>query len=364
MNELSLSIIKVAVTGTSSFLLAFLLTPALLRFLYAKRLWRKKVREQALGGGTLPTFQKFHAVGETNIPRFGGMLVWFVPPAMALLLFLFSQTGWVLEKLNFLSRGQTWLPLATLLAASAVGFADDLLQVTGPPTRTFLRKIWEAGGKHIAGGLSLRYRFLLVAIIGLSGGWWFYGKLGLDSLHIPGNGDLFIGIWMIPFFLLIMLATYSGGVIDGLDGLAGGTFASIFTAFGVIAFARGQIDLAAFCIAIVGALLAFLWYNIPPARFYMGETGMMGLTAALTVVAFLTDSVLVLPIIGFLLVLESGSVITQLLSKKFLKKKLLIAAPIHHHLEALGWPQEQITMRFWLIGIVMAIVGVGIRLLG
>jgi phospho-N-acetylmuramoyl-pentapeptide-transferase len=161
-----------------------------------------------------------------------------------------------------------------------------------------------------------------------------------------------------------MLATYSGGVIDGLDGLAGGSFAAIFGAFAAIALFIGQVNLAAFCIAILGAILAFLWSNIPPAKFYMGETGMMALCAALTVVAFLTDSVLVLPIIGFLLVLESGSVILQLISKKLRGKKLFLAAPIHHHFEAKGWPHYKVTMRFWIIGVVMGIIGVGIRLLG
>jgi phospho-N-acetylmuramoyl-pentapeptide-transferase len=160
------------------------------------------------------------------------------------------------------------------------------------------------------------------------------------------------------------MATYSGGVIDGLDGLAGGSFASIFAAFAGIALFTGQINLAAFCAVILGALLAFLWFNIPPARFYMGEIGTMGLTAVLTVVAFMTNSVLVLPIIGFLLVIESGSVILQLLSKKFRHKKILLAAPIHHHFEAKGWPAYKVTMRFWVIGVVAAILGLGIRLLG
>jgi phospho-N-acetylmuramoyl-pentapeptide-transferase len=161
-----------------------------------------------------------------------------------------------------------------------------------------------------------------------------------------------------------MLATYSGGAIDGLDGLAGGAFTSIFAAFAGIALFNNQIDLAAFCSVILGAILAFLWFNIPPARFYMGETGMIGLCCALTVVAFLTDSVLVLPIIGFLLVIESASVIIQLICKKFLKRKFFRASPIHHHFEAMGWPSEKVTMRFWVIGIVMAIMGLAIRLLG
>jgi phospho-N-acetylmuramoyl-pentapeptide-transferase len=241
--------------------------------------------------------------------------------------------------------------LFALVAASLVGLVDDFLQI--------FRK-----GKYIGGGLALRYRLILVALIGLVGGWWFYYKLGFQTIHIPGNGDFFFGLWYIPLFVLVMLATYSGGVIDGLDGLAGGAFGIMFAAFGGIALFQNQIDLAAFSIAITGAILAFLWFNIPPARLYMGETGVLGLCCALTVVAFLTDSVLVLPIIGFLLVIEAGSVIIQLLSKKFRKKKFLLAAPIHHHFEAKGWPHYKITMRFWVIGIVMAIIGVAIRLLG
>ena len=358
-SETAINIIKIFTLGTISFVVALWLTPILTHFLYKHKLWRKEVRNKSLDGKEVPIFQKFHGKGEVQIPRFGGLLIWLVPLLLAILFFLLAKTDiWFFEKLNFLSRGQTWLPFFALIAASLVGLADDILQVLGK-------------GKHIAGGLTLHKRLFLVGSIGLIGAWWFFAKLnclsdipGVCSLHIPGAGDFNIGILYIPLFVIIMLATYSGGVIDGLDGLAGGVFASIFGAFAAIALFRGQIDLASFCIVIVGALLAFLWFNIPPARFYMGETGMMGLCVALTVVAFLTDSVLVLPIIGFLLVIESGSVILQLLSKKFRHKKLFLAAPIHHHFEAKGWPHYKITMRFWIIGAIMAIAGVAIRLLG
>jgi len=354
---LSINAIKLSVLGFAGFLFAFLLTPGLTYILYKYRLWRKTVRTQALGGGELPFFQKFHKKGEINTPRFGGMLIWITPPALALIFFALAQGGvWWFEKLNFLNRGQTWLPLATLVAASGVGFIDDLFNVIPLKAKAF---------RHFSGGLSLRYRFVLITIIGLIGAWWFFYKLGWDTLHVPGVGDLVIGFWYIPVFVIVMLATYSGGVIDGLDGLSGGTFASIFAAFAAISFSQGQIDLAAFSLVITGALLAFLWFNIPPARFYMGETGMMGLTATITVIAFLTDSVLVLPIIGFLLVVESASVIIQVLSKKLRNgKKVFLAAPIHHHFEAMGWPHYKVTMRFWLVGMVMAVVGVAIRLLG
>lgn len=353
MNEITINVIKIFVLGAVAFVIAFLFTPALTHFLHKYKLWKKEVRTKSIDGKEIPFFKKFHSKGETNIPRFGGLLIWITVLVLAFFFFFVSEITdiWWLDKLNFLNRGQTWLPLFALVVASLVGLTDDILQV-------FSR------GKYIGGGLRIRYRLILMALIGLIGAWWFYYKLGYSTIHIPGNGDFLIGVWYIPFFVLVMMATYSGGVIDGLDGLAGGTFAIIFAAFGGIALFNGQVDLAAFCIVVAGAIAAFLWFNIPPARFYMGETGMTGLCAALTVVAFLTDSVLVLPIIGFLLVIESGSLVLQLASKKFRGKKLFLASPIHHHFEAKGWPHYKITMRFWVVGAVMAIIGVAIRLLG
>jgi len=353
MSEITINVIKIFTLGALGFVVAFLMSPFLINFLYKHKLWKKEVRSKAIDGGGLPIFQKFHSEGETNIPRFGGILIWLTVLVLILFFFFLSRFTdiWWLKKLNFLSRNQTWLPLFTLISASLLGFTDDFLQVLGK-------------GKYIGGGVSLKKRLLLVALIGLIGAWWFYFKLDWNSIHIPGNGDIFIGIWYIPIFVIVMLAVYSGGVIDGLDGLAGGSFASIFAAFSGIALFLGQNDIAAFCAVILGALLAFLWFNIPPARFYMGETGIMGLCATLTVIAFLTDSVLVLPIIGFLLVIESGSVIIQLLSKKFRKKKIFLASPLHLHFEGRGWPHYKVTMRFWIIGAVMAIIGIAIRLLG
>ena len=348
----TIDVIKVFTLGAISFILAFWLAPILTHYLYKHKLWRKEVRTKSIDDEDLVYFKKFHSERETHVPRFGGLLIWINVLFLAVIFFLLSYTGvWWLEKLNFLSRGQTWLPLFALVSASLVGLLDDTLQIFGR-------------GKYVGGGLKVSHRILMVALIGLIGGWWFYSKLGLSTVHVPGNGDIFLGLWYIPFFIVVMLATYSGGVIDGVDGLAGGAFGTMFASFGIIAIFQGQVDLASFCFAITGAILAFLWFNIPPARFYMGETGVLGLCCALTVVAFLTDSVLVLPVIGFLLVVESGSVILQLLSKKIRKKKLFLASPIHHHFEAKGWPGYKITMRFWVVGIVMAIIGIAIRLLG
>jgi phospho-N-acetylmuramoyl-pentapeptide-transferase len=350
--QTTFSIIKVLSLGAVSFIVAVLFTPFLTNFLYKNKLWKKSSRTTSIDGKEMPVFKKFHSEEEIKVPRFGGLLIWTIPPILAIAFFILSELdGTIMDKLNFLSRSQTWLPLFAMVAASLVGLFDDILQVRGK-------------GKYVGGGLSLKYRLGSVFLIGLIGGWWFFAKLGWTTLHIPGAGDISMGIWYIPFFILVMMAVYSGGVIDGVDGLAGGSFATIFGAFSMIALFRGQIDLAAFCAVLAGAILAFLWFNIPPARFYMGESATMGLCTALTVVAFLTDSVLVLPIIGILLVAESGSVIIQLLSKKFFKRKVFIATPIHYHFEGKGWPHYKVTMRFWVIGLIAAVIGITIRLLG
>jgi phospho-N-acetylmuramoyl-pentapeptide-transferase len=353
MDDLAVNSIKIFALAAFAAAFAVLWTPILTHFLYKYKLWRKEPRVKTITGEEAPVFYSLHKERETRAPRFGGLLIWVSVLLVTFLFFGLSQIcdNFWCQKLNFLSRSQTWLPLFTLVAAALVGLLDDFLQVFGQ-------------GKYVAGGMRFTRRLMIVFLIGLIGALWFYFKLEWETIYIPLIGEVFIGFWYVPLFILVMLACWSGGVINGLDGLAGGTFASIFGAYGLIAFSRGQIDLATFCGVIVGALLAFLWFNVPPARFYMGETGMLALTSTLGVVAFLTDSVIVLPIIGGLLVIESGSVILQLLSKKFRKKKIWLCTPIHHHFEAKGWPHYKVTMRFWIIGVVMAIIGVAIRLLG
>lgn len=348
-----LNVLKVFGLSAFTFFLGIALTPFLTHYLYKYKLWKKKARNEALGGGTTPVFYKLHKDKEINTPRMGGILIW---ASMLIVIFLFwffphFFSGDVWNKLNFLSRSQTWLPLFTLIFASFIGLADDILQVSGK-------------GKYVAGGISLSKRIAMVIILGLMGAWWFFYKLEIHSIIVPFVGEINLGFLFIPFFVFVMLALFSGGVIDGIDGLAGGILAAVFSAYGGIAFFQNQIDLAAFCGVIAGGTLAFLWFNIPPARFYMGETGVLGLTTALTVVVFLTKSVVVLPIIAFPLFAASGSVIIQLISKKIFHRKVFLVAPVHHHFEALGWPSYKVTMRFWVISIILAIVGMVIALIG
>ncbi len=351
--EIILGVVKVFGLAAVSFFVALALTPVLTHFLYKYRLWRKEARTMAPDGSSTPLFHELHKDREINVPRLGGILIWtttiFVAGAF-LLLADFTESA-LFDKINFVSRNQTWLPLFTILAASLLGLADDILQVFGR-------------GGYVAGGLPFRLRLGVVLAIALIGAYWFYFRLGADSLFVPFLGDIEMGLWFIPLFVVVMLATFSTSVTDGLDGLAGGVFATIFSAYGGIAFFQNQIDLAAFSSVLLGSLLAFLWFNIPPARFYMGETGILGLTTTLTVVAFLTDAVIVLPIIAIVPALESLSVIIQMTSKRLRGKKVFLIAPIHHHFEAIGWPHYKVTMRFWVISFVFAMIGMVIALLG
>lgn len=341
----SAAVIKVFLLASISFVLTIIWTPLLTHFLYKYKLG-KSIRVDP----NAPIFSALHQK-KSGTPTMGGLLVWVTTFVVALVLFALSE--WtaipVFDQLNFLTRSQTLLPLGALVASALVGLVDDFLNV---------RRLGPRGG-----GLSMRHRLLTYTIIAAVGAWWFYSKLDWDLLHIPFAGDFNVGWWYIPIFLFVIVATaFSVNEIDGLDGLSGGTLLAAFVAFGVIAFAQGRTDLAAFCAVIAGALLAFLWFNIPPARFFMGDTGAMSLGVTLAVVAMLTNTALLLPIIGLLFVLESLSVIVQVLSKKIRHKKVFLSTPFHHHLEAIGWPEQKIVMRFWVVAAVLAVLGVVVYL--
>ena len=350
---MEITIIKVLAPTALAFIIGILITPIISHYLYRFEMWKKKAGKGAgYGGGETPLFDALHKERDTNTPRMGGIVIWgSVLLTMFLIwVFQFIFPNSIIGSLDFLSRSQTWLPLFALLVGAVVGFIDDLLVVRGT-------------GKHFAGGLPLSQRLLVVGITSVFSGWWFYEKLDVSTVTLIGHGHIDLGLFFIPFFVLVSIAIYASSVIDGIDGLSGGTFMFIFTAYAGIAVFQNQIDLAAYCATLVGGILAFLWFNVPPARFYMTETGIMALTMTLTIVAFMTDSigggegVSVLPIIGILLVLTVFSNIVQLFYKKFLGRKLLLIAPLHHHFEALGWPAEKVTMRYWIFGFVFAIIG-------
>ena len=348
-----LNVLKVFAPSAISFAIGIAITPMLTYYLYKHRMWKKRSGKRALDGADTPIFNGLHKKREVGTPRMGGIIIWASTlatiGAIWLISILFPSD--LTQKLDFLSRNQTWLPLFMLMVGSFIGLIDDWMQVRDR--------------EGYIGGLSFWKRLFVVVLLGLAGAWWFYARLEMSSVHLPFYGDIFLGIYFIPFFVVVMLALFSSSVIDGLDGLAGGVMAAIFASFAGIAFFQNQIDLAAFCLVVLGGILAFLWFNIPPARFYMSETGILGLTTTLTVVAFLTDSVLVLPVIALPLLITSFSVIIQLLSKRFRHgKKVFLVAPLHHHFEAIGWPPYKVVMRYWVISIVMAIIGMIIAIIG
>jgi len=316
----------------ASFLIAIAWTPILTNFLYRNNIG-KRIRDSK----NAPIMAKLHEK-KAGTPTMGGLLIWVTT---AVLTIVFN-----------LSRVATWLPLFCLVMTGIVGAIDDLMNVRGQGEK--------------GGGLSLKQKFPLYAIIAAVGSWWFYYKLDWSSIHIPAMGDFSIGIWYIPLFIVVLVwMAFASNETDGLDGLAGGIFAMSYGTYAIIALIEGKSGLAVFCATIMGALLAFLWFNIPPARFFMGDTGSMALGMTLGVVAFLTNSVVVLPLITLVFTIEGLSFIVQFLSKKLRKgKKIFLSSPIHHHFEAIGWPEHKITMRFWVLGAVSAVAGLALAIVG
>jgi len=356
---ITIDIIKVFIPATASFVIGILSAPILTHYLYRYHAWKKTTKKTALDGEPAVEFEKLrktiHAGTETHTPRMGGILIWATVAIITLTFWALARITDLpfLVKLNFLSRSQTWIPFLTLIAGSVMGLVNDFLDIS------------PSGEK----GVRLRTRLLFVTLVAGFIGWWFYAKLGMVAIGIPGNGTLFLGALIIPLFIMVSLGIYAGGIIDGIDGLSGGVFSSIFMAYAGIAYFQNQINLAAFCATLVGAILAFLWFNIPPARFWMTETGTMGLTMALVVVAFFTDTpgngygIVALPIIALPLVVTVMSNVVQVLSKKIRGKKIFRIAPLHHHFEAIGWPPYKVTMRYWIISIMCAILGMTVALL-
>lgn len=333
------TLIRILLLGCLGFAVSTLITPLYTTFAYRYNWW-KKPRQNTITGELAKIFNSLHAEKHRrNIPTMAGII--FVLSVAAVTL------------LANLSRTETWLPLAAFVGAGAVGLIDDVINIRGT-------------GLGVA-GLPSKLKLLLITSIAAVGGWWFYEKLDVSSIHIPLLTTSWeIGWLIIPLFVLVVVATANAvNISDGLDGLAGGLTVNAFSAYAAIAFLEGRYGIAAFCLTIVGALLSYTWFNIFPARFFMGDVGSFALGTALGVVAMLTDTVLILPVIGIVFVAEAGSVILQVASKKLRHgKKIFKISPIHHHFEASGWPETKVTMRFWVIGQVAAVVGLVMFMVG
>lgn len=331
-------LVEILVLAFLGFVFSMLITPIYTTLAYRGEWW-KKARANAITGEVAKVFNKLHAEKHRrNIPTMAGVI------------FLVSVL--LVTSLFNLEREETWLPLAAFVGAGLIGLVDDIINIRGT-------------GKGVA-GLPSMIKLALTTLVALIGGLYFYLKLDVNSITVPGYGELAIGWLIVPLFILVIVATTNAvNFTDGLDGLAGGLAAMAFSTYAIIAFLEGRFGVAGFCLTIVGALLSYTWFNIYPARFFMGDVGSYALGTALGVVALITDTVLLLPIIGAVFVVEAGSVVLQLLSKKLRNgKKIFKSSPIHHHLEASGWPETKITMRFWVLGQVSGVVGLIVFILG
>ena len=317
-----------------SFFLAMLLTPVYTHYAFKYRLW-KRSRTHSASGDQLEVISKLRI--KRTIPMMGGLIGVVAITAVTV---LFN-----------LDRGQTWLPLAALLGGGLVGLIDDIINVRGT-------------GGNVA-GLRPKIKFSMITAVALAGALFFYYKLGYETILLPGIGDVGIGWGLIPLFALVVVSTGNAvNISDGMDGLAGGLLISAYAAYGVIATMQGNFGIAGFCMTVVGVLLAYVWFNIPPARFIMGDVGSFAFGTALGVVAMLTDTLVLLPLIAIVFVAEAGSSLLQITSKRLFKRRIFIAAPIHHHFEASGWEKTKVTMRFWILGQVAAALGVIVALIG
>ncbi len=335
------NVVRIFLVGALAFFINLIITHFWTKILYKYFKPGKSIeRAKDTFWGETPVFNQLHRKKE-GTPTMGGLPIWVTVSIITILFWLFSGAfDHIWSSVNFLSRSQTLLPLGFLILAGLVGMGDDILGI-------FKR-----------GGFNLRKRLVFYIVLSLIGAWWFYFKLERDVINVPFLGDFSVGWWYMLYFVFIIIATaFSMNETDGLDGLSGGVFLTIFGALAVIAFDQGRTDLVVFLTAIMGALVGFLWFNIFPARFFMGDTGVMSLGFTLGVVALLTNTALLLPLIAIVPLMESLSVILQTVSKKIRHKKIFPSTPIHHTFEAMGWPESQITMRFWMINALGAIIG-------
>ncbi|MBX9809050.1 phospho-N-acetylmuramoyl-pentapeptide-transferase [Candidatus Gracilibacteria bacterium] len=336
-------------------LLTIIIMPASIR-LFTRLGLGKNIRSEGLVGKAIE-FSQLHAA-KRGTPTMGGVIIIGIILFVILISVIMQYFGKNLAdifgvsfKYSLWNRKETYIVIFTLVSVGIIGMIDDYLNVK------------EIGKTK---GLSAKVKMFLLIIFAFAGAYWFSIKLEYTEISIPFYGHIDIGYFYIPLFILIVIsAANSVNMTDGLDGLAGGLLLFQFLAYGAITYIQGMFILSAFCLITVGVLMGFLWYNIHPAKIFMGDTGSLALGATLAVIAMMTDTLLAFIIMSSIFIGETLSVIIQMLSKRFRNgKKVFRIAPFHHHLEAIGWDEETIVMRFWLIGMILTITGTIVALIG
>lgn len=355
-----------------SCLLSFLLAPYFIRILQRFRITRRTEFDSSLG--------IVHRQSKAGTPIMGGLLVVLV---IAIITFL----------LNWVQR-LTYVPIGVLLISAFLGGADDLLNIFGKKRRvrsmrqtirliavhrnwwmrawhavilpwTAFKRFFYVLGSEPGRGIQPHEKIIFQFLAGAVTAWWIFFKLGPEwrSIWVPFNGEVNLGIWIIPLIIFIVMFTANAvNVADGLDGLSGGTLISAFSALLLLSWIQGIREFAFLNATVIGALLAYTFFNIRPAKFQMGDVGSLGLGALLAVMVIAQDRILILPLLGFIFFIELLSVIVQAFSRRLFGRRLWKMSPIHHHFEILGWSEEKIVMRFWLINMIAVFVGLWVAM--
>ncbi len=286
-----------------------------------------------------------HAV-KMGTPTMGGVM--FILPVLLLTVMLNA-----VSLIGFAQSGvgrSVLLPLMVMVSYGVLGAIDD----------------WEGlRGKRRGEGMRARTKFLFQVVLGVVTAWALKYLLRVPDMFVPGIKGFFdLGWWYVPIAAFIIVSMSNAvNFTDGLDGLAGLIAATAFAAYGMVALNQHQVYLARFCLTVVGALFGFLWFNVHPAELIMGDTGSLALGSTLAVVALMTSQWAILPIIAIIPFSEIVSVVIQILYFRFTHgKRFFKMAPVHLHFELLGWSETQVVQRFWLIGLLAAMIGVGLAL--
>lgn len=343
-SEIFLNLIKILFSGIISFLISLTVLPFILQFLY--KIKAKKI----ISKESAPIFQSLHKKKE-GTPTMGGIIIWLTPIIILLFIYIMSYFDKSFsEWINFLNRRETYLPLGFLVLGGLIGLIDDILGIYGSKNKN---------------GLRIKDKLIIYLSFSIIVSWWFITKLGIRFLYFPFLGRVYLNVlWIILFLIFYIIAiSFSANETDGLDGLLGGISISIISALMIFSFLNNDYNLTTLCAIIIGSIFCFLWFNIYPAKIFMGDTGSMAIGSFIAIVSLLEGTYFLLPILAPIFVLESGSVIVQMISKKFFKKKIFLSTPIHHHLEALGNHEANIVFKFWIINLIGVLIGIIIFIL-
>ncbi len=325
-----------------SFVVNALLLVPFINLLYKLRLQSQQQENHDFLGKLTPIFNKLHR-NKTGTPVGGGMLSLILTPVLFALSFLILYFFWLPITSVYPIGSEIKILIFTFLSYGALGFLDDVKK-TFPNQKFF--------------GLRLRHKLILELILSLIISFWLYHDLKVDILHIPLLGVFHLGILYIPFATFILTAYANAfNITDGLDGLATGLLLICLLCFWVISAGILDVPLSLFIAIWIGSLLAFLYFNVHPARIFLGDTGALSFGATLAVIGLILGKVFPLLIIGGIFVVEVGSSLIQLLSKKFFGKKVFEVAPLHLWLQNKGWQESKIVIRFWIAGIVLGLFG-------